>query len=180
MATIEFELKARNAANGWDVVLPKTTLAQVIGLMSGDTIDPDLIPQQAITDVEVVSSEADMLAITGFHRGDIAIRTDVNMTYILTQEPASTLANWKQLPIPQDLVLSVNTKTGAVTLVGSDIALTGYSKAASETAIAATDTVNAAIGKLEYAVGQRARVSVGNASPPVASVGDLWLDTSGS
>lgn len=36
-----------------------------------------------------------------------------------------------------------------VTLAGSDIALTGYSEASSASAVAATDTVNAAIGKLE-------------------------------
>jgi hypothetical protein len=37
--------------------------------------------------------------------------------------PYSTLANWVQLPIPQDLVLSVAGKTGAVSLVKADVGL---------------------------------------------------------
>lgn len=46
-------------------------------------------------------------------------------------------------------VTSVNTETGAVVLDGADIALTGYSKPSSTSAIAAADTINGAIGKLE-------------------------------
>lgn len=38
----------------------------------------------------------------------------------------------------------------AITLDGADIALTGYSEASSKGTVAATDTVNAGIGKLEY------------------------------
>lgn len=51
-----------------------------------------------------------------------------------------------------EVVKSVNTKTptnGAVTVGGGDIALTGYSKGSSADPVAAADTVNAAIGKLE-------------------------------
>ncbi|MDR1060338.1 MAG: hypothetical protein LBL83_03800 [Clostridiales bacterium] len=160
MANVPITLKIRNESNGWDTVYPKTTLAQIIGLISGDKIDPALIPQQAITDVEVVSSESAMLALSDFHRGDVAVRSDINATFILQDTPASTLGNWVQLPIPQDLVLSVNTKTGAITLTGADIVITGYTKASSETAVAATDTINEAVGKLEYALGQRAPANV--------------------
>lgn len=47
-------------------------------------------------------------------------------------------------------VKSVNGKTGnTVTVGGADIALTGYSKGTDASAVVATDTVNAAIGKLE-------------------------------
>jgi hypothetical protein len=38
----------------------------------------------------------------------------------------------------------------AITIDGSDIDLTGYAKASSKAAVAATDSVNAGIGKLEY------------------------------
>lgn len=51
-----------------------------------------------------------------------------------------------------EVVKSVNTKTptnGAVTVGGGDIALTNYTKGSSADPVAATDTVNAAIGKLE-------------------------------
>lgn len=48
-------------------------------------------------------------------------------------------------------LVTVNNKTGqSITLDGSDIKATTYSKAVSKSAIAATDTLNAALGKLEY------------------------------
>ena len=46
-----------------------------------------------------------------------------------------------------------------ITLAGSDIALAGYSKPSSTSAVAATDTVNAAIGKLEKALDGKAATS---------------------
>lgn len=49
---------------------------------------------------------------------------------------------------------TVNSKalSSNVTLAGSDIAITGYSKASSASALATTDTVNTALGKLEKAL----------------------------
>jgi hypothetical protein len=60
-----------------------------------------------------------MLTLTA-ERGDVAIRTDVNQTFILSAEPAATLANWKQLLFPMP-VTSFNTRTGAVTLLLADV-----------------------------------------------------------
>lgn len=54
--------------------------------------------------------------------GDIAVRTDISTTYMLQKSPASTLANWIELEFPTSDVLSVNGKTGTVTLTTSDIA----------------------------------------------------------
>lgn len=54
------------------------------------------LPAVAITDTFPVSSEAAMLALTA-EKGDVAIRTDINKSYILMQEPANVLANWKEL-----------------------------------------------------------------------------------
>jgi hypothetical protein len=95
-----------------------------IGLaLNGDgKIDSSLIPQQAITDVFSAATDIEMTALSA-HSGDICIRTDLNHTYILRENPASTLSNWVQLPIPQDLVLSVAGKTGAVTLAKADVGL---------------------------------------------------------
>lgn len=47
-------------------------------------------------------------------------------------------------------VASVNSKVGVVVLDGSDIALDGYVAATSASAIVTTDTVNEALGKLEF------------------------------
>lgn len=46
-------------------------------------------------------------------------------------------------------VTEVNGMTGAVTLTGADIDITGYTKAATAGHLEATDTVNEALGKLE-------------------------------
>ena len=47
---------------------------------------------------------------------------------------------------------TVNDNAASVTIDGADIALTGYAKGSSNSAVAATDTVNAAVGKLENQV----------------------------
>jgi hypothetical protein len=63
----------------------------------------------------VVASQAAMLALTA-ETGDVAIRTDLNESYILTASPASTLANWQELLTPPDAVASVDGRVGNVTL----------------------------------------------------------------
>jgi hypothetical protein len=94
-----------------------------IALDQNGKLDPSIIPSIAITDTFVVDSEANMLLVEGADVGDIAIRTDENKTYILASSPATQLSNWKWLQTPTDAVLSVNNKTGAVTLKGSDITI---------------------------------------------------------
>lgn len=74
----------------------------------------------AITDTFVVASQAAMLALSA-EVGDIAVRTDLNKSYILKTDGAGTLGNWQELITPTDTVLSVNGQTGAVTLTTSNI-----------------------------------------------------------
>ena len=62
-----------------------------------------------------------MLALSTAEKGDVAVRTDLNKSFILTADPYSTLANWQELLTPTDAVLSVNGLTGAVTLGASDV-----------------------------------------------------------
>jgi len=83
-------------------------------------LDESILPAIAITEVFSVNSQADMLALVA-QTGGVAVRTDINKSFILSQSPASTLANWIELRTPTDSVLSVNNKTGAVTLTTSDI-----------------------------------------------------------
>jgi hypothetical protein len=82
-----------------------------------DSISPTLV----ITDTFVVSSQAAMLALTTAEKGDVAVRTDLNKTFILTDDPYSTLGNWQELLTPTDVVTSVAGRQGAVTLSTSDI-----------------------------------------------------------
>ena len=53
--------------------------------------------------------------------GDVAVRTDLSQSFILAAEPASALANWQELLTPPDAVLSVNGRTGAVTILSTDV-----------------------------------------------------------
>jgi hypothetical protein len=77
------------------------------------------IPPLAISEVFVVASEAAMLALTA-QVGDVAIRTDINKTFILSAAPASTLANWKEV-MATGQVVSVNGKTGVVTITLAEL-----------------------------------------------------------
>jgi hypothetical protein len=76
------------------------------------------LPALAISETSVVASQAAMLALTA-QTGDVAVRTDVNKSFILTATPASTLGNWQELLTPTDAVLSVDGSTGAVSLSGT-------------------------------------------------------------
>ena len=78
----------------------------------------DHLPALAISETFVVNSQSAMLALTA-QTGDIAVRTDVNKSFILTATPASTLGNWQELLTPTDSVLSVDGLTGAVDLSGT-------------------------------------------------------------
>lgn len=90
-------------------------------LGAGGKLSEAVIPAIAITDTFVVDSQAAMLALKA-QQGDVAVRTDVNKTFILKVAPATTLANWVELETPTDAVTSVNGLTGAVTLTTSKVA----------------------------------------------------------
>ncbi|MBP2498435.1 hypothetical protein ABID82_005121 [Methylobacterium sp. PvP062] len=115
-AAIEAELgtAARLAAG--------TGAGQVPVLDANSKLDASIIPAVAITDTFPVASEAEMLALTA-ERGDIAIRSDLNKCFILKVEPATTLANWKELLTPTDAVLSVAGLKGAITAAALKTAL---------------------------------------------------------
>ncbi|MBU1728174.1 hypothetical protein KKA39_02640, partial [Patescibacteria group bacterium] len=78
------------------------------------------LPALAITDTYVAADELSMLALTA-ETGDVAVRTDLNKSFILAVDDPTILANWQELLTPTDTVLSINGKTGAVTLDTSDI-----------------------------------------------------------
>jgi phage-related tail fiber protein len=85
-------------------------------------LDTSVLPGLALTTTNVVASQVAMLALTA-EPGDLAVRTDLNKTFVLKTAGASTLANWQELLTPTDVVTSVASKTGVVTLVSSDVGL---------------------------------------------------------
>jgi hypothetical protein len=90
----------------------------IASLDGSGLIPTNQLPALAITTTQVVNSEANMLALTA-QTGDVAVRTDVNKSFILTASPATTLGNWQELLTPTDAVLSVDGNTGAVSLSGT-------------------------------------------------------------
>lgn len=94
-------------------------VANGIAELDGDgKVPTHHLPALAIAETFVVASQAAMLALTA-QTGDIAVRTDLNKSFILTTSPASTLSNWQELLTPTDSVLSVDGNTGAVSLSGT-------------------------------------------------------------
>lgn len=79
------------------------------------------IPATAITDTFVVASQAAMLALSTAETGDVAVRTDINKSFILKGTDPSVLADWQELLTPTDAVISVNGQTGAVSLSAADV-----------------------------------------------------------
>ncbi|WP_297429062.1 hypothetical protein [Clostridium sp.] len=107
-----------------------TAASKNIGTASGNVpvldlngkLDTNVLPGLALTTTNVVASQTAMLALTA-EPGDLAVRTDLNKTFVLKTAGASTLANWQELLTPTDSVTSVAGKTGAVTLTSSDVGL---------------------------------------------------------
>lgn len=85
-------------------------------------LDVSVLPAIAIKETFVVSSESAMLALTA-QEGDMCIRTDLSKTYVLQGDDPTVLANWIALAAPTDsgYVVSVNGKTGAVTVTTSEV-----------------------------------------------------------
>ncbi|MBN1778635.1 MAG: tail fiber domain-containing protein, partial [Candidatus Buchananbacteria bacterium] len=86
---------------------------------SGKVPNSQLSPL-AISNTFVVSSEAEMLALSSAETGDVAIRTDINTSYILNGT-YSVLTNWHELLTPTEGVISVNGVSGVVVLSTDDV-----------------------------------------------------------
>lgn len=78
------------------------------------------IPLVALTDVYEVASEAAQLGLV-VEQGDVAVRSDLNRSYMHNGGSAGTMADWTELKTPTDTVLSVNGYTGAVALTAADV-----------------------------------------------------------
>ena len=86
------------------------------------------LPAIAITDTYVVASQAAMLAVSA-QTGDVAVRTDESVTYILAGSDPSVLSDWQELLSPPDSVSSVDGLTGTVVLSGTYEALANKGQA---------------------------------------------------
>ncbi|HEV2330565.1 MAG TPA: hypothetical protein VGY56_17430 [Verrucomicrobiae bacterium] len=113
--------------------------------------------------VWIVNSQAAQTNLSSALKGDLALRTDESLTYILSNNTPSSFSSWTPLLYP---VACVNGLTGAVVLVTDNVAegsnnlyftnvrsigslLTGFS-ATGGGVVAATDTILTALEKHEY------------------------------
>lgn len=85
------------------------------------TLPTSVLPPLAINDVTTVANQAAMLALTA-QRGDMAIRSDNGLTYVLSTDSPGTLADWKQV-LAAGVVQSVNGQTGIVVVTKADVGL---------------------------------------------------------
>lgn len=74
------------------------------------------LPWVALTDTFTVGTSSDLTSLSSADQWDIAIVTTENKTYVLSQAPYSTAANWKEILAPTGWVTSVNGNTWAVTV----------------------------------------------------------------
>jgi hypothetical protein len=53
-----------------------------------------------LTDTFTVSTISDLTSLSSAEQGDLAIVTTENKTYVLSADPYSTAANWKEILSP--------------------------------------------------------------------------------
>ena len=123
--------------NGFQLISEKDAVSGYAGLDGSGKINSSQLPAIAITDTFVVASEAAMLALT-VEVGDVAVRTDIEQTFILRVADATVLANWTQLQTPTDAVSSVFGRSGVVTAQTNDYTWLQVNKATSSLADIAT------------------------------------------
>lgn len=87
----------------------------VIIVQNDGKISCDVLPDISIIETFVINSEEEMLALIA-QQGDICIREDINKSFILKNSVPSILSNWQELKFPLNAVISINGKTGVVTL----------------------------------------------------------------
>lgn len=144
----------------------------VASLGSDGKLNPTQLPPLAISDTHVVANQTAMLALDA-QVGDVAIRSDLNKSFILRAEPAATLANWQELLAPLAAVSSVFGRTGAVVAQTGDYTVaqvTGAAPLASPTFTGTPAAPTAAQGTNTTQLATTAHVFAGLATKaPLAS-----------
>lgn len=92
--------------NAWNVPI----------LDSNWMLDPSIVPSVWVMNTFTVTNKSDLTTLTTAVKWDIGIVTSENKTYILSNDPYSTLSNWSELLFPTWAVSSVNWFTWAVVL----------------------------------------------------------------
>jgi hypothetical protein len=143
-----------NSAVDGRISVQKGASNGIASLDSSGKIPNSQLPAFAISQVYIVSSQAQMIALTA-QEGDVAVRTDLNKSFIHNSGTSGTVSDWQELLTPTDAVLSVNGQTGNVSLTSSDISEGSnlyYTNARFDTRLATktTDNLNEGGSNLYY------------------------------
>lgn len=156
----------------YELLSNKNQVNGYAGLDASGKLNTAQLPAIAITDTFVVATQAAMLALTA-EIGDVVVRTDLSKSFILKTAGASTLANWQELLTPTDAVLSVDGRTGIVTLsdLYAPIAHVGATGAAHGVATQATAGFMSATDKAKLDGIANSATSLALSTTAPASVG---------
>ncbi|RQO70040.1 hypothetical protein DBR43_18535 [Pedobacter sp. KBW06] len=106
------------------------------------------IPALSFSSVDVVDTQAKMLALSAAVVGSTVIRTDQSKSYVLRTLPSSVLANWVEILTPStSLVQSVNGQIGAVNIAKADLGLGNVENTSDANKPVSTATATALNGK---------------------------------
>ncbi len=121
---VDDQIDSKITAIGLGTVATKdtgTASGNIPILNSSGKLADSVIPKIAMTNTFVVPTQTAMLGLSTAQEGDVAVRTDLNKSFILKATPYSTLSNWQELLTPTDSVTSVNGSTGAVSITLADL-----------------------------------------------------------
>lgn len=104
---------------GYQLESQKGNAGGYASLDGSGLIPTSQLPALAINEVFTAANQAAMLALTA-QRGDMAIRTDISRTFVLSSDSPSTLADWIEITAEGE-VISVNGQTGVVSLDAADV-----------------------------------------------------------
>ena len=112
-----------NSADLWTAAACNTGTSSwnVPILDSNWKLSQTVLPWVALTDTFTVTNKSDLTSLSSAQQWDIGIVTAESKTYVLSADPYSTAANWKEILAPTGWVTSVNSQTWAVTLDADDI-----------------------------------------------------------
>jgi hypothetical protein len=109
-ATLGFT--AENVAN-------KNVASGYAGLGADGKLISSQLPSITISDTFVIASQAAMLALA-VETGDIAVRTDLNKSFILKGSNPTLVSDWQELLTPTSAVTTVFGRSGAITAQTGD------------------------------------------------------------
>ncbi|MFV5696687.1 hypothetical protein ACM55G_14755 [Flavobacterium sp. LB3P122] len=112
---------AKQSALGYTAenVANKNVASGYAGLGSNGKLISSQLPDITISDTFITASQASMLAVIA-ETGDVAVRTDLNKTFILKGTNPAVLSDWQELLTPTSAVTTVFGRNGAVTAQTGD------------------------------------------------------------